>query len=79
MIPTSQKINKINNPSHYTYGDIEVIDFVEQVTKEYPSNISFSVGNAIKYLSRAPYKNAKEDIEKAIWYLNRVVDKWDVK
>ena len=27
--------DKINHPSHYTYGEIEIMDFIEQVTKDY--------------------------------------------
>lgn len=26
--------DKVNHPSHYTYGDIEIMDFIEQVTKD---------------------------------------------
>jgi hypothetical protein len=67
----------INKPNHYTYGDIETIDFVEQVTSAYPTNIAFSIGNAIKYIARAPFKNGVEDLKKAVWYLNRAIKKWE--
>jgi hypothetical protein len=69
-------IDVINQPSHYTYGDIEVIDFVEQVTAAYPVKIAFSIGNVIKYVARAPFKNGVEDLKKARFYLNRAIDKW---
>ena len=69
----------VNSPSHYNYGEIEVIDFIEQVTKHYNPNVAYHIGNAIKYLSRSPHKNGKEDIQKAKWYIERAFENWDVK
>ena len=69
--------DKVNHPTHYTYGDIEVIDFIEQVTKDYKPELAFAIGNAIKYISRANRKNGKEDLDKARWYLNRAFEKWE--
>lgn len=60
----------VNHPSHYTDGKIEVIDFIED------KNLNFHRGNAIKYISRAGKKNPEkeiEDIQKAIWYLEREI------
>lgn len=68
--------DKVNHPSHYTYGDIEVVDFIEQVIKDYKPELAFAIGNAIKYISRANRKNGKEDLDKARWYLNRAFEKW---
>lgn len=67
--------DKVNHPSHYNYGDIEVIDFIEQVTKHYNSDVAYHIGNAIKYLARSPHKNGKEDIAKAKWYIERAYEK----
>ncbi|WP_394868246.1 DUF3310 domain-containing protein [Staphylococcus borealis] len=67
----------VNKPKHYTYGDIEVIDHIEQVTKNYKPELAFAIGNAIKYISRANHKNGKEDLDKARWYLNRAFEKWE--
>ena len=69
--------DKINHPSHYTYGEIEVIEFIEQVTTDYKPELAFAIGNAIKYISRANRKNGKEDLDKARWYLNRAFEKWE--
>ncbi|MCG1815343.1 DUF3310 domain-containing protein [Staphylococcus epidermidis] len=69
--------DKVSHPSHYTYGEIEVIDFIEQVTKDYKPELAFAIGNAIKYISRANRKNGKEDLDKARWYLNRAFEKWE--
>lgn len=67
----------VNHPSHYNYGDIEVIDFIEQITQHYNANVAYHIGNAIKYLSRSPHKNGKEDVEKAKWYIERAYENWD--
>lgn len=69
----------VNHPSHYNYGEIEVIDFIEQVTQHYNANVAYHIGNAIKYLARSPHKNGKEDVEKAKWYIERAYENWDVK
>jgi len=64
------KDDPVNHPSHYTDGKYEVIDFIE--SSGFSNN--FCIANAIKYLSRAGKKNRstkQEDIEKAIWYLER--------
>ena len=71
--------DNVNSPSHYNYGEIEVIDFIEQVTKHYNPNVAYHIGNAIKYLSRSPHKNGKEDIQKAKWYIERAFENWEVK
>lgn len=69
----------VNHPSHYNYGDIEVINFIEQVTKHYNPNVAYHIGNAIKYLARSPHKNGKEDVAKAKWSIERAFENWDVK
>lgn len=61
----------VNHPSHYTTGKIEVIDFIED------QKLPMHLGNAVKYICRAGRKDpakTKEDLEKAIWYLQRYVD-----
>jgi hypothetical protein len=71
--------DNVNSPPHYNYGEIEVIDFIEQVTQHYNPNVAYHIGNAIKYLARSPHKNGKEDVEKAKWYIERAFENWDVK
>lgn len=68
----------VNQPSHYTFSDkFEIIDVVEEITKQYPPHLAFAIGNAIKYIARSQHKNGKQDISKSIWYLQRVLDKYD--
>jgi len=60
----------VNHPAHYKTGGIETIDFIE--AKE----LNYNMGNAVKYISRAEHKgNKKQDLEKAVWYLNREIAK----
>ena len=59
---------------HYNVSEIEVIRFIEQVTKDYPPETAFHIGNVIKYIARAPHKgNYIEDLEKAENYLHRAL------
>lgn len=69
--------DNVNHPTHYTQGKVEVIEFIEQVTKDYNANVAYHIGNAIKYLARSPHKNGKEDVAKAKWYIERAFEYWD--
>ncbi len=62
-------MDNINNPSHYTTGGIETIDFIEA------KKLNYNLGNAVKYISRCKYKgNQLEDLHKAAWYINREIE-----
>ena len=62
--------NPVSHPSHYTQGGIECIDAMESAFgKEAVEN--FCLCNAFKYIWRNKHKNGLEDIDKAIWYLNK--------
>lgn len=80
---TSQQSEKvidiINKAGHYNYGEIEVIDFIEQVIEHYPSVVANSIANVIKYVARAPHKNNVQDLEKAEYYIKRAIDKTNEK
>ncbi|OFS46526.1 hypothetical protein HMPREF2881_01315, partial [Staphylococcus sp. HMSC057A08] len=56
-VDMQEEQDMVNKPKHYTYGNIEVIDYIEQVTKNYKPELAFAIGNAIKYISRANHKN----------------------
>lgn len=61
------------NPDHYKTGGIEVIDFMEaKLGKE--GFEGYLAGNVIKYISRYNHKNGIEDIKKAKWYLNKLIE-----
>lgn len=69
--------NPVEHPSHYNAGDIEVIDYINQVTKHYAGDVGFCIGNVIKYISRAPHKNGKQDLQKSLKYLEWAVDRYE--
>ena len=61
----------VNNPSHYAEGrEFETIDVIEDW------GLGYHLGNAVKYISRAGRKqNTIEDLRKAVWYVNREIDR----
>lgn len=60
----------VSHPAHYqTNKGFEIIDVIEAVTEEMEGIEAVCTANAIKYISRWSKKNGKQDIEKAIWYL----------
>ena len=66
------EIDMVNHPLHYSAHGIEPIDYIES------HNLNFNLGNVIKYVSRAPYKEAElQDLKKAKWYLEREINKHD--
>lgn len=69
----------VNSPAHYTRGSQEVIDIIEQAISDAPSTTEgYLQGQALKYLLRVWLKdNPKQDCEKSVWYLNRLINKLD--
>lgn len=64
--------DNVNNPSHYGQGKIEAIEYIrDSLTKE--EYIGYLRGNIAKYLHRWRYKNGLEDLKKAQWYLERLI------
>lgn len=76
---TNVTVDMVNSPNHYKqYSSIdgEVIDLIEEVEKAFPLGLGYCIGNALKYILRAPFKgNMKQDLQKAIYYLERAVSK----
>ncbi|EKJ6091307.1 DUF3310 domain-containing protein [Listeria monocytogenes] len=66
-----QNTDNVNNPSHYTAGGIETLDYIKAKVKDYPS---YAVGNILKYVSRYEHKNGIEDLKKAQFYLNNLIE-----
>lgn len=63
----------VDKPAHYNKGGIECIDYIEQQLGE--GFIEYCEGNVHKYLHRWRYKNGSEDLQKARWYLQRMIQK----
>ncbi len=64
----------INHPSHYTAGKVECIDAIESATTCLQGLEAVCTANVIKYVWRWKFKNGVEDLEKASWYLNKLID-----
>ena len=62
------KKESVNHPVHYNKG-IETIDYIESW------DMDFNQGNVIKYVSRYVMKGGLEDLKKAQWYLERLIQK----
>lgn len=68
--------NNVSHPAHYNSGNIEVIEAIEDWS------LNFHRGNAVKYTARAGKKDPSkeiEDLEKAVWYLNREIERLKAK
>jgi len=62
-------LTNTRGPSYYKRGSIDVWDFIRQ------QGLSFHLGNAIKYICRAGYKESKtQDLKKAIHYLQNELE-----
>ena len=71
--------DRVNSPSHYTSGKQEVIDIIESAIKDAPSPIfGLLQGQVLKYMLRVWLKdNPLEDLKKARWYLDRLIEQYD--
>lgn len=67
----NENTDNVNNPSHYTAGGIETLDYIKAKIKDYPSYVA---GNILKYVSRYEHKNGIEDLKKAQFYLNDLIE-----
>lgn len=61
------------NPSHYRKGKLETIENIKNSMSE-SEYIGFLKGNIYKYVARYEEKNGIEDLEKAKWYINKLID-----
>jgi hypothetical protein len=60
----------VDHPAHYCFGNYEVIEVIEDW------KLGYHLGNAVKYIARCERKGKKiEDLKKAIWYLQREINK----
>lgn len=67
----AQEVDMINSPNHYNQFSREVIDTMKGMStaEEFKGFLKL---NAVKYLSRYQGKNGAEDLDKAIWYIERL-------
>ena len=65
----------VSHPDHYNSGKYEVIDIIEEFTKGLSGLEAVCTGNAIKYILRWKKKGGYQDLEKAMWYIQHMLDK----
>ena len=62
---------EVDHPPHYGGKD----NFYEAINVIEAWDLNFHCGNVVKYIARHKEKNnAKQDIEKALWYLQRYLE-----
>tara|TARA_R110002020_G_scaffold470276_1_gene695992 strand:+ start:412 stop:696 length:285 start_codon:yes stop_codon:yes gene_type:complete len=65
--------DNVNSPDHYNFAGIECIDAIRAATGQ-DGFCYYLQGNIMKYLWRYRYKNGIEDLMKAQWYLNQLIE-----
>lgn len=69
----------VNHPDHYQFGKDRTYEAIKVIDAW---DLGFSLGNTVKYISRAGKKNSSkelEDLKKALWYLNHHIESLEVK
>ncbi len=69
---SNTKTDMVNSPPHYNKAGIECIDAIRAATGD--GYEYYLQGNIMKYLWRYRYKNGVEDLQKAQWYLDKLVE-----
>lgn len=65
----------VNHPKHYkAVNGLETIDVIEAFTENLKGIEATDTGNVLKYMCRWKEKNGLQDLEKARWYLNHLID-----
>lgn len=65
----------VSHPSHYqSKSGLEVIDVIAAFTEGLEGIEAVDTGNVIKYICRWKDKNGIQDLEKAMWYIQHLID-----
>ena len=66
----------VNDPPHYNGGSIECIEAIQAALT--PTEFrGYCKGNNLKYTWRENYKGKNQDLRKAAWYLDRLLESID--
>ena len=71
------EVDLVNNPPHDNVGGIECIDAILSATNH--NKEGYLQGNILKYVWRYDYKGGLEDLKKAQWYLNKLIEVYKEK
>lgn len=72
MAAKAEEADMVNSPPHYNQAGIECIDAIEAATGD--GYEYYLQGNIMKYVWRYRYKNGAEDLKKARWYLDKLIE-----
>lgn len=61
------------NPDHYKKGKVECIEAIDSATHYLSGFEGYCIGNILKYVWRYKSKNGVEDLKKAKWYLEKLI------
>lgn len=65
----------VSHPPHYqSKNGIECIDVIEAFTSDLKGIEAVCTANVIKYVCRWKHKNGLQDLNKAEWYLKRLIN-----
>lgn len=83
-VPFTRKVDMqeeqdmVHEPPHYQFGKFSARMIIELVGKTYKSaSVFYHVGNALKYLMRAPRKNGLQDLKKAKQSVEFAIENWE--
>ena len=68
----AQEEDMVNSPPHYNKAGVECIEAIRAATGD--GYEYYLQGNIMKYLWRYRYKNGTEDLKKAQWYLDKLLE-----
>lgn len=69
-----QNHDPVNHPVHYCQGGVECIDAIQAAVSSLSGVEAWLTGSVIKYLWRWKLKNGLEDLRKARFYLDRLIN-----
>lgn len=75
---TDTAVDMVNHPPHYTSGKVECIEAIK-ASLDTNAFRGYLKGNIMKYLWRHEKKNGLQDLEKAHWYLESLIETFDDK
>lgn len=71
----AKKKDMVNHPPHYvSETGLETINVIEAFTFDLKGIEAVDTANIIKYICRWKHKNGVQDLEKAQWYLNHLIN-----
>ncbi len=67
------------NPDHYKSRKYETIDVLEDTVAKWPPGTALRIGQALAYLVRHRDKDGVVDLHKAMWYIQREIDRHELE